>query len=103
MLFNKILVFSLPIILFFSGCLESVDDQSSSEFWGEDCSGTPKEICEYGPAPDFELVDQNGNVVNMSQFQGKVVLITFVYTYCRIVTANQIRRHENIKISAAVS
>ena len=82
MLFNKILVFSLPIILFFSGCLESVDDQSSNEFWGEDCSGTPKEICEYGPAPDFELVDQNGNVVNMSQFQGKVVLITFVYTYC---------------------
>src|SRR5207244_10685495 len=33
-------------------------------------------------APDFSLRDQNGQTVTMSQLQGKVVALTFLYTRC---------------------
>jgi protein SCO1 len=32
--------------------------------------------------PDFALVDQNSEHVTLSQFSGKVVAITFMYTHC---------------------
>ena len=66
-----------------SGCLEGLDNQQDDNgFWGDDCEKVSDEICVAGPASDFELVDQFGNPVNMSQFEGKVVLITFLYTHC---------------------
>lgn len=34
------------------------------------------------PVPDFSLVDQEGKPVSLSQFSGKVVGITFMYTRC---------------------
>jgi protein SCO1 len=34
------------------------------------------------PAPDFSLIDQNRTRVTLSEFSGKVVAITFVYTRC---------------------
>ncbi len=34
------------------------------------------------PVPDFTLTDQTGRRVSLSQFRGKVVGITFVYTSC---------------------
>lgn len=34
------------------------------------------------PAPDFLLIDQNRARVKLSEFNGKVVAITFVYTRC---------------------
>jgi protein SCO1 len=34
------------------------------------------------PVPDFSLTDQRGEPVTLSQFQGKVVGITFVYVRC---------------------
>ncbi len=33
-------------------------------------------------APDFNLTDQNRNSVSLSQFRGKIVAMTFVYTRC---------------------
>ena len=33
-------------------------------------------------APDFRLRDQNNQVVSLSDFRGKVVALTFLYTYC---------------------
>lgn len=33
-------------------------------------------------APDFRLLDQNGNEVALSDFRGEVVALTFLYTYC---------------------
>ena len=66
-----------------SGCLEGLDNQQNdNDFWGDDCEKVSDEICVAGPASDFELIDQFGNPVNMSQFEGKVVLITFLYTHC---------------------
>lgn len=32
--------------------------------------------------PDFKLLDQSGKVVHLGQFQGKVLLLTFIYTRC---------------------
>ena len=35
-----------------------------------------------GEAPDFQLTDQNGSTVNLSDFRGKVVLLTFMDSKC---------------------
>lgn len=32
--------------------------------------------------PDFSLIDQNSKKVSLSDFKGKVVLVTFLYTQC---------------------
>lgn len=32
--------------------------------------------------PDFKLTDQNGHAVHLSDFRGKVVVLTFIYTRC---------------------
>jgi len=34
------------------------------------------------PAPDFRLKDQYGNVISLTQFKGKPVVLTFLYTHC---------------------
>lgn len=34
------------------------------------------------PVPDFRLTDQNRAAVSLSQFRGKIVALTFVYTRC---------------------
>jgi protein SCO1/2 len=42
--------------------------------------------------PDFTLSDQSGREYSLSQFRGKVVLVTFIYTHCPdvcpLITAN---------------
>ena len=35
------------------------------------------------PAPDFQLVDQAGQVVSLSDLRGRVVVLTFLYTHCQ--------------------
>ncbi|MHB8598134.1 MAG: SCO family protein [Ktedonobacteraceae bacterium] len=34
------------------------------------------------PAPDFQLVDQNGKQISLAQFKGEPVILTFLYTHC---------------------
>ncbi|HEY0759432.1 MAG TPA: SCO family protein [Acidisarcina sp.] len=34
------------------------------------------------PVPDFKLLNQSGRQIHLSQFRGKVLLITFIYTRC---------------------
>jgi protein SCO1/2 len=34
------------------------------------------------PAADFDLIDHNGNPIHMSDFKGKLVLMSFAYTSC---------------------
>jgi protein SCO1/2 len=33
-------------------------------------------------APDFALRDSNGKLVRLSQFRGKAVMLTFIYSHC---------------------
>jgi protein SCO1/2 len=50
------------------------------------------------PAPDFELTDQFGQPAALSSYSGKVVVLTFLYTYCPdicpIVTSHLRDAHE---------
>ncbi len=34
------------------------------------------------PAPDFQLTDQFGKTIALSQFKGKPIILTFLYTQC---------------------
>ncbi|MDX1412739.1 MAG: SCO family protein [Candidatus Promineifilaceae bacterium] len=34
------------------------------------------------PAPDFELTDTDGNAVQLSDYEGKIVLLYFGYSFC---------------------
>lgn len=47
-----------------------------------------------GPAPDFTLTSQDGGPVSLRDFRGKVVAVTFIYTYCPdlcpMLTANMV-------------
>lgn len=46
-----------------------------------------------GDAPDFKLTDQNGELVRLSDFGGKVIVLTFMDSQCREVcplTASQL-------------
>lgn len=44
---------------------------------------SPADVLHVGqPVPDFALTDQNRQRVSLSQFAGKVVAITFIYTRC---------------------
>lgn len=47
---------------------------TSSATQGIDLGGTP--------APNFTLTDQTGQKISLSQFRGKAVLLTFMYTHC---------------------
>jgi protein SCO1 len=47
---------------------------SPSGLQGTDLGGTP--------APDFHLSDQFGKPISLSQFKGKPVILTFLYTHC---------------------
>ena len=76
--------FSLTVLVttlfLMSGCLDSLDN-SDSGFWGDDCEDE-KSDCPETPAPAFVLINQNNEVVNLSQFEGKVVVMTFLFTHC---------------------
>jgi len=39
----------------------------------------------YGPAPEFQLPDQQGESIRLSDQRGKVVVLTFMYTNCHDV------------------
>lgn len=45
-------------------------------------SGLPATDLGNQPAPNFQLTDQNGKQVSLSQFKGKPVIVTFLYTHC---------------------
>jgi protein SCO1/2 len=36
--------------------------------------------------PDFKLLNQNGRMISLSQFRGKVLLLTFIYTRCPLAS-----------------
>lgn len=50
---------------------------------GKSSPGTTQHIPEKGDAvPDIALVNQDGKVIHFSNYRGKVLLVTFIYTRC---------------------
>ena len=63
---RKVPAIAIVLILVSSGCLDALtNSRDSGKFWGEDCEDVSEEICPSGKAPDFSLVDQNGDAVNL--------------------------------------
>ena len=79
---NKIIGIIFSIILITPGCLGT---EESDVFYGDDINPPI-------PAQDFILTDQNGEYYQLSQLEGKVIVITFLFTrcpdVCPIVSAN---------------
>ena len=50
--------------------------------WWRRASSLPGALAIGQPVPDFTLTDQNRRRVALSQFAGKVVAVTFIYTRC---------------------
>ena len=72
---RKTSVLLLAMGVLFAGCIDGGDRASGVEYNG----------LEYEPpleVPDFTLTDQNGDNVSLSDFEGKVVVVAFTYTYC---------------------
>ena len=50
---------------------------------GKSSPGTTQRIPEKGDAaPNFALVNQNGESIHLADYHGKVLLVTFIYTRC---------------------
>jgi protein SCO1/2 len=63
------------------GRLEKIALVSKGE--GKTPPGTTQRIPEKGDAvPEFALVNQDGKVIHFSNYRGKVLLVTFIYTRC---------------------
>ena len=76
-------VFAISLFLLTTGCLDALtNSEDTGDFWGDDCNELSEEICPSGPAPDFSLVDQNGNVVNLTDYENKILVVSFIYTSC---------------------
>lgn len=50
--------------------------------WMQDKTPTYEGTKLSGKAPDFQLTDQNGSVLSLSDFHGKVVILTFMDSKC---------------------
>jgi protein SCO1 len=46
-------------------------------------TGSDERLPVLGPAPDFTLTSQDGAQLSLSDFRGKVVVVTFIYTSCK--------------------
>lgn len=68
-------VISLLISSIFSGCLGNDDGTEQIELYGTEYKNPPL-------APDFNLINQYGDEVSLSDFSNKVVVVAFVYTSC---------------------
>ena len=85
--FNSIL---LSLILLLPGCIDGNDD---SNILGTEYKDPPL-------APDFTLQNQDGKLVRFADYEGKVIVVAFVYTtcpdVCLIISANLDYVHNNL-------
>ena len=83
MRFHYLTAFFLGTMLLSTGCLDSLtNSEGTGKFWGDDCNEVSDDICPPGKAPDFSLVDQYGNVVNLTDYEDKILVVSFIYTSC---------------------
>ena len=85
---GKIIATLVSILLLIPGCVES-----DAELIGQEYRDPPE-------APDFTLKNQRGEEVSLSDYEGKVVIVAFIYTscpdVCLIISANLDYVQENL-------
>ncbi|MEK7281297.1 MAG: SCO family protein, partial [Chloroflexota bacterium] len=64
-------------------------------------TGVGEPLANFGPASEFELTNQNGKRVKLSDFQGRVVVMTFFYTtcpvnFCPLLNANLMQARDSL-------
>jgi len=64
------------------GCGGSKSSSSSAATANAAKLDAPAELQPPAPSPDFTLRASTGNLVRLSQFRGKAVLLTFIYDHC---------------------
>jgi protein SCO1/2 len=73
----------IAFVTLLSGCGGSSKSRSSSASANATAKlAAPGELQPPAPSPDFALRDSTGNLVRLSQYRGKAVLLTFIYTHC---------------------
>ncbi len=55
-----------------------------------------------GPVPDFTLVNQDGKRINLRQYRGSSVLLTFIYTRCPLPDYCPLMSHNFAQIEKAL-
>tara|TARA_Y100000589_G_scaffold156632_1_gene149181 strand:+ start:738 stop:1544 length:807 start_codon:yes stop_codon:yes gene_type:complete len=70
---NKVFIALVVLSLSLAGC--TAEDEPYIKY-----NGTEYRVPE--PVPDFNLTDQNGNIVSLSDYRGKVVVVAFIFTSC---------------------
>lgn len=68
----KLPIFFTTLIVLSSGCLDETPD---SGFWGN--TGLSPV-----PVSDFTLVDQYNKTTNLTDFEGNVLVVAFIFTHC---------------------
>jgi protein SCO1 len=48
-------------------------------------TGNEDSLPRIGPAPDFNLITQDGNRLSLNELRGRVVVLTFIFTSCKDV------------------
>ncbi len=70
---SRFLSILLVASLLLSGCVGEAEDEL--EFNGTEFGNPPL-------APDFTLTDQHGDALTLSDLEGRVIVVAFVYTNC---------------------
>ena len=76
---NKILSVFLMLMMFLPGCYEPVSEKNTDEFYGIDIDS--KDV------PMFTLITENGTEFNLSEYEGKVVVIITVDKKGNVISA----------------
>ena len=82
----SVIVMALLVVVFVI-FLQDIEQRFSGSFAanGQNTNQTGLQGTNLGktPAPDFRLTDQFGAPISLSQFKGKPVVLTFLYTHCK--------------------
>ncbi len=82
----SVIVMALLVVVFVI-FLQDIEQRFSGSFAanGQNANQTGLQGTNLGstPAPDFRLTDQFGAPISLSQFKGKPVVLTFLYTHCK--------------------
>ena len=67
---SRVLAILMTASVVLAGC---IGDADSDVFYGEDIDPSV-------PVEDFVLMDENGDYYSLSQLQGKVIVVAFLFT-----------------------